>query len=265
MYAIVFHAHQKLDRVAHRHLRRLLPADRFFPTIRQVLHFEGGGGPDAARLKRSGFDDQPWHFMNPFDDNDTQLHDQVQLHYERLVENLQHRDNARAGFEAAWLAHALVDGLTPAHHYPYEKELAQIRGDLDRNTRKGIIGRAYVKGNSIRESTLRSLKLVGPKGLLTTHAMFEAGAYAIIEPLRLPSARPTAAQLQEVVDKGVVIVFGQLAREIAEFGLYHRFIAGGWTFALNRDIRKELAPRMVRMITLAWYAASQEAQGARPN
>lgn len=101
MYAIIFHAHQKLDRVAHRHLRAVLPAGSFFPTIRQVLHFEGGHGPDATKLKRHHDDSQPWHFIDPYDTSDTELHQQIRLHYQRLVRDLRRRDDVRAAFEAA--------------------------------------------------------------------------------------------------------------------------------------------------------------------
>ncbi len=261
MYAIIFHAHQKLDRVAYRHLRAVLPSGSFFPSIRQIVHFEGKHGPDATKLKGPHQDDQPWHFIDPFDTSDTQLHDQIRRHYGRLVKALRQQDDVRAAFEAAWLAHALVDGLTPAHHYPYEAELAELRGE-DRQSRKGLIGRAYVKSNTVRESLLLSLKIVGPKGLLTTHAMFEAGAYAIIEPLQLSKARPSAAELEAVCQKGLIAVFNEYLQQIAVLRIYDRFIAGGWTLVLNRDVRQKLAPRMARIITLAWYAASREAETA---
>jgi hypothetical protein len=261
MYAIFLHAHQKLDRVAYRQLQRTLPADNFFPTIRQILHFEGNHGPDASKLKRQADGDQPWHFVDPLNVGDTDLHGQLQRHYDRLVIALTKRDDIRAAFEAAWLAHALVDGLTPAHHYPYEAELARLRGE-DRSSRHGLLGRAYVRSNTLRESLLSSVKLVGPGGLLTTHAMFEAGAYALIEPLTLHNARPSAAELEQVRAAGVVTVFKQLAHEIAAMGLYHRFIAGGWTLGLSRDVRTKMAPRMARMIILAWYCASREAEAA---
>jgi hypothetical protein len=259
MYAIVFHAHQKLDRVARRHLGRLLAEGTVFPSSKQIVHFEGGRGPDNAKLKRQGQGEQPWHFVNPFDASDTDLHEQIRGHFKGLTRALKQRDDAKAAFQAAWLAHALVDGLTPPHHYPYEAELSQLRGGEGRNSRKGLAGRIYVKSNTVRESILLSLKLVGPKGLLTTHAMFEAGAWAIIEPLRLDNGRPSQADLDWVIHDGVVEVFKKMAQEVAELRLYDRFIAGGWTLRLNRDIRRELAPRMVRMITLAWYAASYQA------
>ncbi len=259
MYAIIFHAHQKLDRVAYRHLRTLLPPGSFFPSIKQVLHFEANNGPDNVKLKRQLHGEQPWHFVDPFDVSDTDLHKQIDSHYKRLVQALKQKDDVRAAFEASWLAHALVDGLTPAHHFPYEAELSRLRGGEERHSRKGLIGRVYVKGDTVTKSVLQSMKLVGPKGLLTTHAMFEAGAWAIIKPLAFTKAVPSAKELKRVDEDGVVDVFKQLAREVGEFNLYQRFYALGWTQPVSRDVRRELAPRMIRMITLAWYAACQEA------
>src|SRR4051812_39125525 len=118
MYAFVFRAHQKLDRVALRHLTRLTKRAPAFPNINEILHFEGGNGPDAPKFKRSA-GEQPWHFINPFDESDTALHKIIGDHYDKLVESLKSGNRERTSFEAAWLAHALVDGLTPPHHYPY--------------------------------------------------------------------------------------------------------------------------------------------------
>jgi hypothetical protein len=261
MHAVIFHAHQKLDRVSRRHLRRHIPKDAFFPNGVQITYFEGKRGPDSAALKRQVQGEQPWHFIDPFNPDDTELHDLINVHYDGLVKALKAKDEVQAAFQAAWLAHALVDGLTPAHHYPYEEELERLRGGESRHTREGLTGRLYVKSPSIRESVLMSTKLVGPKGLLTNHAMFEAGAYALIRPLSLNSGRPSKADLDEVLQDGVVEVFRRLSREVANFRLYDRFIAGGWTPRLARQVRKELAPRMVRMITLAWYCAYMEAGG----
>lgn len=258
MYAVIFHAHQKIDRVAYHHFRRILGDATFFAPLRYITHFEGKNGPDAVKLKNQRDGEQPWHFVDPFDSRDTALHVQITNHYQGLVKALKARDEVRAAFEAAWLAHALVDGLTPAHHYPYEQELETLRGD-SRHSRKGLIGRAYVKGDTRRQSMQRSLSLIGPKGLLTTHALFEAGAYTIMAPLRLERAMPAVQDLASVRSLGVVTYFKRLAKEIAVLGLYERFYKKGWTPRLSRDIRRELAPRMVMMVTLAWYAAVCEA------
>jgi hypothetical protein len=258
MYALVFHAHQKLDKIAYRHLKRILPANDFFPGIKQIVYFDGVNGPDSAKLKNSEVKDQPWHFVDPNDINDTKLEKQIEQHYQNLVTDLKKKDEVRSAFEAAWLAHALVDGLTPAHHYPYEEELLSLRGE-GRHTRKGIVGRAFIKGETVTQSLVKSLKLVGPKGLLTTHAMFEAGAYAIIAPLKLASAMPSPDEIAKVASQGIIQEFKDLAREVSEFDLYGRYYVDGWTHSLSRDIRQQLAPRMVRMVTLAWYSASLEA------
>lgn len=257
MYAIIFHAHQKLDRVARRHLKLLVHGDDF-PPIRKILHFEAGQGPDNVKLKRS-HGDQPWHFVDPHDTEDTQLEEQIQHHYDGLVAALTAKDEVRAAFEAAWLAHALVDGLTPAHHYPYEKELEALRGGEHHHTRKGLTGRMYVKDDKLSRSIVKSFKLVGPRGLLTSHAMFEAGAYSLIAPLSLNRGQPTDQETQQVISKGVLSTFRQMVQEVASYKLYERFVAQGWNQSISRDVRLELAPRMVKMITLAWYAASQEA------
>ncbi|HEX8226503.1 MAG TPA: hypothetical protein VF572_01385 [Candidatus Saccharimonadales bacterium] len=255
MYAVFFHAHQKLDKVAHRHLKTLIEKDVFFPSINRILHFEGQRGPDSTNLKNNVNVEQPWHFIDPFDTKDTDLYDLIERHYGQLVEAFTERDLVRSSYECAWLAHALVDGLTPAHHYPYEQELERLRGGETRHNRKGLVGWMYVKGETRRESLRRSYQLLGPKGLLTTHALFEGGAYTIIAPLRMPDALPTRQELVAIRNKGITVTFQRFAREVASHDLYYRFYAHGWTAKLTRDIRRELAPRMVKLIVLAWYSA----------
>ncbi len=260
MYAIVFHAHQKLDRVARRHLNSLLTPDTFFPSIRQILKFEAGNGPDSAKLKRHSKGSQPWHFIDPFDDKDIALDAQINKHYKALVSELKKRDSIRAAFEASWLAHALVDGLTPAHHYPYETELKRLMGGKSRNERKGLADRLYVKSDTAIETIHRSLKLIGPKGLLTSHALFEAGAYTIIAPLRFSKTYPSQEDLAFVMKEGIVKVFRQAAKDVAQLQIYTRFCESGWIRPVTKNVRDELAPAMINVITLAWYAAAQDAE-----
>lgn len=254
MYAVILHAHQKIDRVAHRHLRRLVDPEIFFPTLKHIYHFEGSNGPDATKLKNKENVEQPWHFIDPLNIEDTDLHDSITGHYKALVKTLKKGDEVGSAFEASWLAHALVDGLTPAHHYPYEQALEELRGE-DRHSRKGLVGRAYVKGETHRDSLKRSLQLIGPKGLLTTHALFEGGAFTIIAPLRLKSAMPDARDMHAIRRDGLIGYFQQIAKEIASYDMYERFYQTGWNNKLTRDVRRELAPRMVKMVTLAWYLA----------
>jgi hypothetical protein len=258
MYAIFFHAHQKIDRIAHKHLERLTGEQDGFPAIKEVLHFEGRNGPDATKLKNNSGVEQPWHFMNPFDNTDTELSEAVQVHYDELVVALKDSNRERSAFEAAWLAHALVDGLTPAHHYPYEAALEELRGE-GRSSRVSLKSRAIVKGETTSDSIKRSLQIIGPRGLLTTHTTFEAGAYMIMMPLKLTSAFPTADDLKLVRELGIGGYFQQVAREVGARGMFEEFLTSGWTPKLARIVRKEMAPRMVSMVTLAWFSALVDA------
>jgi hypothetical protein len=267
MYAIFFHAHQKIDRIAHRHLRRLAGGQTQFPTVKNILHFEGRNGPDATKLKNKSGVEQPWHFVDPFNEADTDLDQTIQYHYDELVDALRTKNAERSAFEAAWLAHALVDGLTPAHHYPYEQALETLRGK-DRSSRTSLSSRVVVKGDTRRDTVNRSLKIVGPKGLLTTHTAFEAGAFMIMTPLKLTRAFPDDIELREMREMGLVAYFHRQAREIGAYDMYGHFYKSGWTPKLARVIRRELAPRLVAIVTLAWNSALLDAgrleKGSKP-
>jgi hypothetical protein len=255
MYSVFFHAHQKLDKVAYRHLNAIVDTDVFFPSLKRILYFEGQRGPDSTNLKNNINVEQPWHFINPFDDNDTSIFQLIEGHYDRLVRSLKAEDSMHAAYEASWLAHALVDGLTPAHHYPYEHAMEELRGGETRHNRKGLVSWMVVRGDNRRDTFKRSLQLIGPKGLLTTHTMFEGGAFSLIAPLRLNDARPSREDLRAVRQHGITELFLRFAKEVASHDLYRRFYQKGWTPRLARDVRREMAPRMVMVVTLAWYSA----------
>lgn len=264
MYAVFIHAHQKIDRLAIRQLRKLIPGVSF-PTSRQVLHFEGKRGPDATKLKKSVDCEQPWHFIDPYDISDTQLGELITAHEQDLVQALRTTDMVRAGFEAAWLAHALVDGLTPAHHYPYEQELSDLRDGAHRESRNGLLGRAFVRSGNFKESLVKSFQLIGPKGLLTNHTLFEAGVYMIMMPIKVLQTGPTESDIKKAMEIGLLEYFQVTAREIAHMDLFNRFCKTGWTPSLVREVRKELAPRMINTVTIAWYIAAHTARNGAKN
>lgn len=265
MYAVVFHAHQKLDRVAYRHLRQLIGSPKVWPSQSDILHFEGKRGPDASKLKNNpGAGEPPWHFVDPFDVTDKKLVATIESHYDSLVLSLKANNSERIAFEAAWLAHALVDGLTPAHHYPYEAALQDLRGGQTRTSRTTMMRRIAIKGDTHRESVKQSFKLVGPKGLLMTHTAFEGGAYMIILPLSLDNAVPSKEAMLSIRKLGLIAYFQQQAREVGALNLYERFYKLGWTPKLARLVRKEMAPRMAQMVTLAWYCALVDASIVKP-
>jgi hypothetical protein len=256
-------AHQKIDRVSRLHLGKLLQdANAVFPSTRMILRFEGRNGPDGIKRK-SPAQDEPWHYINPFDVTDDQLAAIIGDHAAQLAASLRAKDMTRSAFEAAWLAHAIVDGLTPAHHFPYEEELIKLRGGEGIEGRDTIYKKLVMPGQTVPQQVKNNWKMWGPKGLLTTHGAFELGIASIIAPLRLQHGMPADADIRELQAHGTVALFGRKAKEIAALGMYDTFYKTGWTPRLVRQVRRELVPVIVLMVTLAWYGAAVEAGAVR--
>src|SRR5258706_9905477 len=76
-------AHQKLDRVSRKALEEIAP-ESDFPSIKDILQFEGKNGPDGIKSK-SPAQDEPWHYYDPSDPNDTKLTDMIVQHSKNLT------------------------------------------------------------------------------------------------------------------------------------------------------------------------------------
>lgn len=255
-------AHQRIDRVSRKHLGQLLKDNRAFPGIRPILQFEGRNGPDAIKRKSPAVD-EPWHYFDPFDDDDNKLIEIIKDHHDNLVKELASQNRERAAFEAAWLAHAIVDGLTPAHHYPYEKELVLLRGGDGLESRTTIREKLVMPGLNRRDKMRNNWKMWGPKGLFTTHGLFEMGVATLIAPLTFHEAQPTQTELAQLEEIGLVEWFKRTAREIAVLDMYQNYYKKGWTPRLAYQVRHKLGPTIVKTVTLAWYSAVTEA-GRKP-
>ncbi|MFT4532312.1 MAG: hypothetical protein ACI9T8_000329 [Candidatus Saccharimonadales bacterium] len=257
----VFGTHQKIDKNAHKHLLSLIEGIGVdclvFPTKNDILHFEGNNGPDSIKRK-SPAKDEPWHFYDPFDAEDTQLIYLIEGHYKELVKQLKKGSPERAAFDAAWIAHAIVDGLTPAHHYPYEQELTELRGG-NVHERDSVKSKLMIKGDTKRDSVKRNWGLWGVGGLLSMHAMFEGGVAFIMAPLSIKNARPTEGDIETLIEVGYAEYFKRAAREIALLDMYERFYKRGWSPKLVRDVRNELGPIVIKTLTLIWYSALRDA------
>lgn len=254
----VMGAHQKIDRIARKHLSKLIEDDTDFPPINTILHFEGKNGPDAIKRK-SPAKDELWHYFNPFDDDDLQIVEIINEHYSQLISGLKAHNEERIAFESAWLSHAIVDGLTPAHHFPYEEKLAELRGGEGIETRTTIKGKILMPGENTREKVKNNWKMWGPKGLMSTHGLFEIGVATIIAPLSFSETVPTKDDLKLVLEIGMSEWFKRTAREIAVLDMFTRYQQKGWTPKLAYEVRHKLGPLIINNVTLAWYAAMAEA------
>jgi hypothetical protein len=252
-------AHQKIDRVARGHLTQLLGDDSLFPKAGKILHFEGINGPDGIKKKSPG-ENEPLHFFNPFDETDREVVDLIVLHYKLLVKELKAGNKERVAFEAAWLAHTIVDGLTPAHHYPYEEKLAELRGGQGNETRKSFKEKVILPGETRRQQVKNNWKMWGPKGLLMSHGLFEIGIAAIIAPLTFPDSKPSHGDINQFLEIGIEEWFTRTAREIAVLDMFVRYHKKGWTGPLTVQVRNKLIPDIIKHVTLAWYCAMVDAK-----
>lgn len=252
-------AHQKLDRVARRAIEELVPGSGF-PTSREIVHFEGKNGPDGIKSK-SPAQDEPWHYYNPADPKDHLLIDMITRHSKNLTNALKSGREEKAAFEAAWLAHAIVDGLTPAHHFPLREKLEELRGESI-GTRTTIKDKIIVRseGDTKWRTLAKNWEYWGAKGVMTTHAMFEFGFATTIAPLRLRRGYPTQDHCQDVMERGIINIFKDEAQKVYAAKIYDRFIDKGWTRSMAQDMRQFLAPILVKTVTLAWYEALQKSR-----
>lgn len=255
----VMGAHQKIDRLSRGSLKTLLRAkDHKFPSAKLILHFEGVNGPDAIKRK-SPAQDEPWHFYAPFDEADTELLVHIGDHYDRLVKALSSADQIRASFEAAWLAHAIVDGLTPAHHFPYEAKLAELRGGEGMETRGSFKDKVLMPGETRRKQVANNWKMWGPRGLLLSHSFFEFGIAFLIKPISIRRVALRTTDIAELRTYGMLELFRRKAKEVGALGMYDSYQRWGWTPRLARQVRSKLMPAIVHTVTLAWYAAAIDA------
>lgn len=249
-------AHQKIDRVARRHFEQYVVRGVKFPDIKSILHFEGINGPDGIKLKSPGVD-EPWHFIDPNNPEDEKLKIDISMHIKNLAIALEANNQIRAAFEAAWLSHAVVDGLTPAHHEPYDEIMAMLReeaGDAMSVREKFIIS----GGGSAKQFVKNNWEYWGAGGVMTTHTLFEAGVATTIKALKFETAAPSSNDVVRLRKEGFMPLFDEALRSIVSLDIYSVYKKKGWTRGIAQKTRQVLVPTIIKMVILAWLAAYGE-------
>lgn len=245
--------HQRIDRLARRELAKALPKRRFFPSEYDILHFEGLNGPDGIKRKSPG-QDEPWHYIDPSDHADDKLRQMIRDHIHNLTAALADGNEKRAAFEAAWMAHAITDGLTPAHHYPLEEKLEELRDGQGLETRNTPRKKILLPGKNRRHQLRNNWEFWGAKGVMTTHVAFELGiATTLAASGRVQDGTPSSNDFVRIRNDGFEPMFEEALHRIAGLRLYEEFSRAGWTRRLARDTKQQLIPEIVRAVTLAWY------------
>ena len=258
--------HQKLDRAARVFLSQLAKNEDF-PTYKEIIHFEGMRGPDGLKRKSPGVD-EPMHFIIP-DDDDGKLIKMALNHQHNLKKALAKEqdpeDHTRAAFEAAWLAHTVTDGLTPAHHYPYQEALKELMSEKEYFTIFGQPVKGIMRGDTIRESVKNNWKYWGVEGLMTKHVAFEYHVAKIatrtsVKKLIPKLSRAEIKRLKNHHNLDLKAEFYSSLKRISELKMYDRFREYGWDRRLTKDTSGVLLPEIVKIITISWLSALPSGQ-----
>jgi hypothetical protein len=248
-------AHQRIDRIARKHLMKLLDDTAEFPSIKSILSFEGNNGPDGVKRKSPSID-EPWHYIDPKKKNDVTLIGMINDHVKNLANALSEKNEERASFEAAWLAHAVVDGLTPAHHFPLADKIHELFGK-PHDQRLTVKEKNLIIGTSRRDTMSKNWEYWGGKGIFSSHILFELGIATSMVGRRYPS-KIDSNTLTELKLKGYEAVFLDIFQKIVAMDSYTMFIEQGWTLKVTRLVHRELLPLILEAVTLAWYEAYQQ-------
>lgn len=244
--------HQKLDKAARKLLGKVISKKRYFPPEADILYFEGSNGPDGIKRKSPGVD-EPWQFIIPGDD-DGRLIEVILNHQYNLGKALEREDVVRASFEAAWLAHALADGLTPAHHYPYEKIVNELMSDKDYKKLFGAEIKGIMRGNNLVQAMRNNWLYWGASGVMTKHIAFEYGVAYTVATLPLKTITPKLSKA-DIENVDLKKEFYRALEKIHTLRMYERFLVSGWTTELVIETRQVLVPEVIRIIALAWASA----------
>lgn len=245
--------HQKIDRIARNNIAEYLPKSVLFPTTKEILHFEGKNGPDAIRYMSPAID-KPWHFIDPAKPEDRLLLQIIENHVMNLADAIKSGDNIRSAFECAWLAHAVVDGLTPSHHYPLNDKIEELWGKPRHEIEDGKI-KKIIHGSNRRDTFIKTWEYWGAGGVMTAHLMFEMGVASAISADKFKSFTITPDDLASLRKNGFETEFMKILTNVDEMKMYDKFGKTGWTRKLANKAKKDLIPEMIKAVVLAWYEA----------
>jgi hypothetical protein len=252
--------HQRIDRIARQQLGALLSDTQTFPAAKDILHFEGNNGPDGVKRKSPSVD-EPWHYIDPKKPLDASLVDMIHDHRINLSKALKQNNQQRAAFEAAWLSHAVVDGLTPAHHFPLADKIEELFG-MAHHERLTVRQKNIIKGVGRRDTFSKNWEYWGGGGIFTSHFLFEFGVSATMVGRRYDTTI-TNDDLVDLQLRGYETLFKEAIEKVVAMNLYDIFRAQGWNWRVARTVHRKLVPLLIKMVVLGWYAAAQQKEGQR--
>ncbi len=250
--------HQKIDRVARRQLKPYLIPELPFPSIGEILHFEGSRGPDGIKMKSPGRD-EPRHFIDPANVTpETSLLIAIHDHGVNLTQALRDNNPERAAFEASWLAHAVTDGLTPAHHDPLDDQVKHLRANNHHKDK--FASRIIMTGHGSGKQFIKNnWQYWGTKGVMTAHALFEGGVATTVQSKTFKNVHLDPKDVKQLEQRGFQAMYIEMIKEVDSLKMYEQLKENGWTHELAVQTLRQLLPIIFRAVSLAWYDAYRRA------
>lgn len=245
--------HQRIDKIARLNLKKFLQNGETFPNTPQILHFEGTNGPDGIKRKSPSID-EPWHFIDPDKPEDTSVMTMITDHQFNLAVALKNNNIERAAFEAAWMAHAIVDGLTPAHHFPLADKIQELFG-MPHHERSSVKEKNIIKGKNRRDTLSKNWQYWGKRGIFMNHFMYEFGVATAIVGKGVGKTVITQTDIDSLVKNGYPKTFETIMKQVIGLRTYEIYTRKGWDRQLAEVIRQELVPLIVHAVVLGWYTS----------
>lgn len=194
----------------------------------------------------------------PKSDDSRSVPEMIVDHRWNLVQALRRHDATRAAFEAAWMAHMIVDGLTPAHHFPLSDVKDQLMTSEEMMHIFGQPVKGVIRGRSLMETVRNNWLYWGAKGFMSQHVAYEYGVAMIAATL---PHRTMASRIdpQNLFESDFWQTYCNSVKLIQQYKMYERFCQEGWTTELAYDTKNILLPEIVKNIAAGWYSAIQEA------
>lgn len=248
--------HQRIDLAARHVLARAITDEQYFPTGKEIIYFEGTRGPDGLKRKSPG-EDEPSHMWSD-SPNGEGVKKLIADYRHNLVKALEAQDHEKTAREAAWMAHMVTDGLTPAHHYPLGEEKKRLMTSDEMVTVFGAPLKGLMHGQNWRETWKNNWKYWGLSGGMSQHVSYEYGVLLLTATISIKKLIPKID-----VDKFRKLDFqeeySQAVEKMKSMKTYEDFIEKGWTVGLVYKTRDELLPMIIELVALGWYSALMEA------
>lgn len=249
--------HQRIDLAARHVLARALEEDEYFPTGKEIIYFEGTRGPDGLKRK-SPNEDEPSHMWSDTPDGEG-VKKLITDYRHNLVVALRAQDHEKSAREAAWMAHMVTDGLTPAHHYPLGEEKKRLMTNEEMMTVFGAPMKGLMHGRNWRETWKNNWQYWGPSGSMSQHVSYEYGVLMLAALIPIKKMVPKV-NIQHFRESDFWEEFHHAIEKMKAMQIYEDFIAKGWTASLAYKTRDELLPMIIEMVALGWYSALKEAK-----